>query len=424
MKVKQILAFLIMISLMFSCSKWKDGRTKIRFAHWGDIEEIKILNNIRENFEKENPDIKIVFEHSPSSEYRNKLLTQIAGGIGPDVAFLGTADVFEFSKKNVFLSLDDYIEKDNDIDKKQFYKIMMDACSYNGKLYILPRDTSPYCCIYYNKTLFDELGMAYPKDTWTINDFLSTAKKIMKTSPDGKPERFGFHTWMWEDFLYLFGGKMVDDFLKPKKFLLTSKKSLKGLQYYHDLMYKHKVMPSPVIQGSLDINMQMMFYTGKVGMLLSGIWETPSLLKNTKFDWDIAMFPGTRSGVGGGGSGYGITSTSKHKDQAWLAVKYFGGRAGQKELALAGLAQPAIREMALSEYWMDPNKTPKNKIILDKAVKYTMLAPRLKEWTEIMQTIINPNLELFFYDKIDINEFKKIVDKDIRKKYTSLEISE
>ena len=42
----------------------------------------------------------------------------------------------------------------------------------------------PYCkniqVVYYNKNMFDDAGVAYPKDGWTWDDFRDTAKKLTK----------------------------------------------------------------------------------------------------------------------------------------------------------------------------------------------------------------------------------------------------
>ncbi len=407
---------------LFNCSGTDSSKIKVKFAMWGDVEEIKILEKTKKEFEKANPDIKIVFEHSAIGSYRDKILTEAAGGTPPDVIFMATSKFSSLVEKGLFEPLDNFIANDNDIDIKKYYKSIVGPFTVKGKLYILPRDIAPGSVIYYNKQMFDETGIKYPDNSWTMNDFVEKAKALTKYDSTGKPVRFGFHTWIWHNFLYMYGGRIVDNIYNPKKFLLTSKKSLKGLKFYHDLMYKYKVMPTPVLAGSLDMSFTMLFSMKKVGMILSGIWETPVFLKNNNFKWDIVVFPSYKNGVWGGGSGYGIARLSRHKEAAWKVVKFFAGIQGQKELAKSGLAQPAIRELALSKYFMDPAKIPENKIILDKSADYIILDPMFADWNEIEKTVINPNLDLYFYNKIDLSEFKKNIDTEIKNRYSWLEI--
>lgn len=422
MSKRILIAFSLILIFMYECAmKEEYKRTKIRFAIWGDVEEVRILNNIKFEFEKENPDIEIVFEHSPIESYLSKLLTEMAGGNPPDVAFMATSRFTGVVEKGIFLPLDEFIKNDKEIDTQKFYREIIKAFTVSGKLYVLPRDISAGSCIYYNKSLFDENGIKYPSDNWSITDFIDVAKKLTKYK-NGRIIRFGFHTWIWQNFVYMYGGRIVDDVSNPKKFLLTSEKSLRGLKFYHDLMYKYKIMPTPIMAGSLDMSFTMMFTSESVAMILSGLWEVPVILKEAKFDWDIAIFPGYKNGVWGGGSGYGIISKSRHKEAAWRVVKYFAGVPGQIELSKSGLVQPAIRELSFSKYFLAPDAKPKNKIIHAISASYIIPDPMFDGWNEMLHTVINPNLDLYFYNKISLEEFKSRVDKEIKSRYKWLNV--
>ena len=58
----------------------------------------------------------------------------------------------------------------------------------DGKLYGLPNGTQTMV-MYYNKKMFDDAGIAYPKDGWTWDEFSDAAKKLTKA--DGSVYGYG-----------------------------------------------------------------------------------------------------------------------------------------------------------------------------------------------------------------------------------------
>ncbi len=54
------------------------------------------------------------------------------------------------------------------------------------------------------------MGVPYPTDDWTIEDFVATAKKVMKKDSSGKVTRWGFiDDWVMPDaWIYDFGGSL------------------------------------------------------------------------------------------------------------------------------------------------------------------------------------------------------------------------
>jgi ABC-type glycerol-3-phosphate transport system substrate-binding protein len=153
---------------------------------------------------------------------------------------------------------------------------------------------------------------------------------------------------------------------------------------------------------NLAMGVQGMFITGRLAMFASGIWETPGLRKIDNFDWDVAMFPKGVNGLrvyGTGGSGYCILKDSKHPDEAFEVVKALSGRRGEAMLADTGLAQPAITEITQSKHWALNDDPPRNKKMLDEAMKYVVYEPFHPAWREAKELYINPELDLVFNGK-------------------------
>jgi multiple sugar transport system substrate-binding protein len=271
--------------------------------------------------------------------------------------------------------------------------------------------------VYYNKKLFNEVGISYPTDDWDWNQFLDKAEKLTKIG-EGRVTQYGFYGWAWQNFVYSNGGKMVDNVENPTRFTLNESRALEGLQFYTDLMYKYKVMPSSVDIKNLGIGVQQMFIMGRIGMFCSGIWETPIFRKIKDFEWDVVMFPKGLSGergFGTGGSAYCILKTTQHPKEAWEVVKALTGEKGQIMLAETGLAQPANRKIAEGVYWAESPKLPLNKKMLNEAVKYVVYEPFHPQWREAQELYINPQLDLVFNNETTPKEALDKIESEVNK---------
>ena len=419
MDLKKVFSILICAFLIFNagCGKkesTESGVTTIKVAFWGSPEEIEIITNSISGWQKEHPEIKVRFEHTPFGGYVSKILTRIAGGAAPDVICTEVNYFVSFASKEVLENLNPFIEKDANFSKNAFFPEVLDRFTVNQELLAIPRDTAPFACVFYNKEMFDKAGVPYPTDDWTWDDFLDIAKKLTTRDDKGRITQYGFYGWAWKNFVYGNGGALVDDVKNPKKSLLDIPESIEGLQFYVDLINKYKVMPTPVALTNLGMGVDVMFASGKLAMFLSGVWETPSL-RQRDFKWDVAMFPKNSKGIrkfGTGGSGYCILKTSKNKQAAWEVIKALTGPEGQIELAKKGLAQPALIKIAEGPDWAGNSDPPANKKMLNEAVQYVVYDPFAPNWMEIETKYLNEELDLVFNGRETVSEaVKKVAPK-------------
>lgn len=373
-------------------------KTLIKVACWGTPEELRIITSAIENWQKDHPSIAVKIEHTNYGDYVSKILTRIAGGTPPDIVFT-EVDIFaNFYFKDAFMDLTPLMQDDPDFKIDDFFPEVVKRFTRNGKIYCIPRDTAPFACVFYNKDLFDEAGVPYPSDDWDWADMLERAQKLTKTE-NGRVTQYGFYTWAWQNFVFSNGGNLVDDVENPTRCTLDDPKALEGLQYHADLVLKHKVSPSQTALKNLGMQVVQMFMAGKLAMFASGVWETPTLRKITTFEWDVAMFPKGPSGIRGfgtGGSGYCIMKTCKNPQAAWEVVKALSGSYGQIRFADEGLAQPANKIIAEGPHWAQGDLPPKNKGMLNEAVKYVTYNPFHPNWRMALDLYLNPELDLMY----------------------------
>lgn len=406
----------VIVSFLGGCAKVgkQEDVVKIEVAYWGSPEEIDIITSTIRNWEKDHPNIKVVLNHSGGgSSYESKILTRIVAGSAPDIIFAEVNIFTAFMGKGAFLNLTPFIERDTEISIDSFFPEVVDRFTVDGQLYCIPRDTAPFACVFYNKNLFDIVDIPYPSDDWTLNEMLEIAKKLT-VRKGNRTTQYGFYSWCWMNFVYAFGGNIVDDVKNPTKFTLGKRESIDGIQFYTDLMNKYEVMPDATTLANKAMALNELFTSGKLAMYGSGIWESPKFRTIKTFDWDVAMFPKGPSGIrafGTGGSGYCIYNKTKYPEEAWEVLKALSGPYGQGKLAESGLAQPANRTIAEGKDWALSPKKPKNKKMLNEAVKYVIYEPFTPKWREILDNVITKKLDLVYNGKEKMEDIAQQIDK-------------
>ena len=400
------------------------GDVTLRFVVWDGDEAVQVLQQEVHNFEAAHPGIRVRLQ-TVNADYQEKLLAQVAANVAPDVAMMDPSSFQRLATRDKIYELNQFFHLTPGFDLSSYYKNLVDAHSLNGKLYVLPRDIAPICCIYYNKKLFREAGIPYPDGTWTYDfqerpelkekDFLWVMHHLTKPTPNGIPTQWGYSPgWreLFRDMIFLqMGARVLDDYANPTKILYDDPRIIKATQFASDLALVNHWMPSDTeISNVMQSNAAQLFTQQKVAMYQSGIWDVPGLRKEILpgspgyFDWDIALAPVYAKGVRAfptGGSGYCILKQTKHPNEAWLLTEWMAGRHGMLAMAKAGLAQPGIHKLALTEPWIPGPNTPQeqqvphNRIILDQAAPYVVFGPSTVYWAEI-NGIGNQTHELVF----------------------------
>lgn len=364
---------------VYQSDKQNEGKTVIQYASWGSKSEVDILKPLLVEFEMENPDLKVEFMHIPQN-YFQKIHLLFASNTAPDVIFINNLYLPLYGNAGVLENLDDY-----GINQNDFYQKSLEALSWKGKLYAVPRDVSNLV-IYYNKELFKSANISYPKENWTMEEFLNTAKKLTK-----RPNIFGISfeedSLFYLPYLMSGGGGILSDDLSRE--IIQDSSSQSGLKFYANLRKKYHVAPTK--SESASATMAQMFLQGKLAMHLSGRWLVPKYREEAVFEWDIVPFPKGASGsiVPLDASGWAISKNSKHKPEAFRLIKFLSSKTSIEKLAESGLIVPARKDCAKV---IQNDKNPKNShVFIDVihtskptpvSVDYNVLNDKLKEKNE------------------------------------------
>lgn len=357
-ELKKILPALVLCVLFLCGCAPKDARTTIQFASWGSKSEVDILKPILNDFEKENPAVKVDFMHIPQN-YFQKIHLLFASNTAPDVVFMN----------NLYLPV--YAEFLEEMPPQNvYYSQALEALSYEGKLYAIPRDVSNLV-IFYNKDMFDKKGISYPSSDWTFDDFLKTAQKLTDDNTFGVS--FEEDPLFYLPYLMSEGGGILpDEINKPE--------SQKALKFYADLRNKYHVAPKKV--ESASATMAQMFLQERLGMYISGRWMVPKLSEEAPFDWDIVQFPRGSKGsvVQLDASGWAIAKSSKHKKEALQFINYLASKESSEKFTKSGLIIPARVDVSVND------KYHNSQVFLD-IIKTSKPTPVTKNYREIIDNL-------------------------------------
>ena len=165
-------------------------------------------------------------ESSDSNYETDALNTILAGDDAYDLVFTHGRAAFTYAVQGAALNIHDI--SSIRLDKPWWARDISNACTINGKLYVLSGDISSQplgaaMCLLFNKRIFDELGFDYPYQMvrdgeWTFEEFAYLSKKGGKDlNGDGvltpADDQFGFAAEEWESpmaILYCGGQKIYD----------------------------------------------------------------------------------------------------------------------------------------------------------------------------------------------------------------------
>ncbi|MEN9937547.1 MAG: hypothetical protein RLZZ387_4126 [Chloroflexota bacterium] len=289
---------------------------------------------IIEQFEKQNPDIQVQLEPVGSGDYYGRIVNQIEAGNPPDILQIGDDAVPMFVQRGALFPLDDFIHGDEyPLDPSIYLPGVFQPGQWQGRQYLLPKDFSPLA-VYYNKKLFDEYGVPYPKEGWTWDDFLRTAQALTRDiDGDAAPDVWGVQlpgpwTSGFEAWVAAAGGRLISDDGSSFVGALDSAETQEAVTFYRDLYGRHRVAPPPVDIAAFGGG-NTEFEEGRAAMRVFGRWPQGGLRQNPGVELGVVGMPAgrERASVLFWG-GFGISSQSRNPDAAWRFLRFYVGAEG------------------------------------------------------------------------------------------------
>ena len=350
------------------------GKVRLVFATAADESRRPIFYRMLDEFETAHPHIAV--QHLEiAGTYYQKLLVMIAGRNAPDVMWMGQSFA-EFATRGAFLDLSDRIAAE--IDTSEYHPKVMNWYRFQGKQYGIPYgiDTE---YIAYNKTLFDEAGLAYPEDGWTLADFLETAKALtLDRDGDGRIDQYGFRGEIDHSS---FGAEIIAG--DGSRALCNSAEMVEALTFNQNLVHVWKVAPRPEDPAIVGTDEYSIFRQGKAAMMRMYTWNIEYLRERCEdMAWDIVGMPlGKRPGQWASSGSFLVSADTRHPDEAWLLFKKL--LSDEFQTAVAAKSLPANLRVARQVVAENTRKPANLKAILE-ATDHLCPNPRIPNLQELL----------------------------------------
>lgn len=403
MKTKKVLTLVmttvLTLSLLSGCGNNSaqtgttgkaNEKTTIRFATWDSDDTLSLQQKIVDKFNSDNKDVNVVLE-----SYGNDYDTKTAAGIGandaPDVMYMWNYPQYG----DALEPLDNYITKEGQAYKDNFYEALWNYNSSKGKVLGMPVGYTTHV-VYYNKDLFDKAGVSYPTDGWTWQDLKDAAKKLTNKNEkvygfafSGKPDPYDFEMYLWNNGTQYVGkdGKLEGN--------LNSDKAVETLGMFQNMEKDGIAIAS---EGSGLDEMK----SGKAAMFINGSWSLDTL-KSAKINFGVATLPVFEKGKKSisiiSSSGVSISKTSKNKEAAWKFVKYWTSEEVNK--ARIGYEIPVLKSVSKSENLINDKTYSVFYTMLNQSEGYTPASFKMDKWSQV-----SDKLSLVFEQVFNTSSFK------------------
>lgn len=301
---------------------------EVRVSGWSSSPaEDKLVTDALDAFMKQNPDVKLKWEPI-AKDYETVLKTNLAAGTEADVFYVDVGWFDSVVKSGKLLALDTYMSTTS-TKKEDFAKPLLDAFSYQGKVYGIPKDFNTLGLVY-RPDLFQKAGVAVPTNNWTWDDLSKAAKALTKDGVYGVSMPADAARFV--PFLWAAGGDLNR---------INDDKGIAATEFYTGFQVKDGSSKLPTELGMGWPGEALA--KGKIAMAFEGGW-LPSFLKNDFKDVPFGVVqlpkgPAARSNLAFTVS-WSISAKSKNPDAAWAVANYLTGTDNQRKVLTSGLALP------------------------------------------------------------------------------------
>ncbi len=323
MKAK-LLVLLLIVALAVPLGAAQARQETVTIKFWHTYNETSPENQMLAEtlipmFEAEHPNIKVESVPFPYGEFRQTMLTSLAGGEGPDLARLDIIWSPEFAKLGVLSALDETMPDFAELSARVFPG-PLSTNGYDGHYWGLPLDTNTRIFMY-NQTLFDDAGITEPPAT--IDDLKALCDPIKALGDDKYLfSDGGTYGWAVLPWIWSFGGDITDPEITTATGYLNSEKTVAAYEFLAEMVQNGCFSPS-FLGGGMDTGTG--YFTDVFASMLDGPWMYPiAEAQYPDFQIKATLMP---AGEGGsisvvGGENIVLFSGSQHPEEAMEFLRF------------------------------------------------------------------------------------------------------
>jgi multiple sugar transport system substrate-binding protein len=315
------------------------GDVTIEFAQWWEPElPAGSLRTMMDQFEQENPGIKVKLLSGPYASTKEQVVAGAAAGTMSDVVGLDGAWISDFAKQGSIADLNKLMA-DAGYDKTQ----LSSEVKVNDATYMIPVVNFVYP-MFTNTDLLQKAGIAKPPSNRT--EFTAAAKAVSNLgnakgwvlplsleAPNGVQN--DVMSWAWAS-----GQSMLKDG-KPD---LTNQDIKGTVEYVKSLWDDGVIAPGSFTMKEQDKVEE--FTNGRVGMMIDSLAHINTIReKNPNLKFQVSSVPSVdgfagKRGIPFASWGIGVAENSAHKAEAWKLIQFLMSEKANAKLSTQANAFP------------------------------------------------------------------------------------
>lgn len=278
------------------------GRIELTLFHSQGKSISAVIEDSIARFEEAHPNVDVTVESTLNDASKNRLASAAATNNLPDIFPTWTGGTLrEFVQMGRVLDLKPYLDESGDVGRFQD-KAIAQATIDDG-IWAIPVDNVVMAVVFYNRTLFAELGLRPPTDWQELIDLVD-ALNASGVTPFALANRSGWPASMYHMYLVdrIAGPTLFEDAMNRRGSVRFDDPAfLQAWTYFGELL-AHKAFPENANLLDEDIgDSRQLLYDRKAAMCLIGSWITVEVSnENPKFldDLDFFIFPTVPDGKG------------------------------------------------------------------------------------------------------------------------------
>ena len=282
---------------------------------------IQATKEIVEAWNKDNPDITVQIVQAPTDSLDDKLTTQFAGGVAPDIIHYEVLGIVPFARDGYLADLSGLLSKDtlDDIDPG-----VLESVTIDGQVVGAPTELQTYV-VFANKKLLDAAGVPVPTgDSMTWDELAAIAKATTAGDVHGITWGLKSPTAAFMSLGMGFGSSYFTGKGDDMK-VAVKDSDLEVPNRVRAMITEGTIDPIGVTQSGSDV--LATFYAGKAAMTVQGSYQVANIAADAPADMDWVVLPllaGTKGAVQAANpQALSINVDSPHQKEAAKFLDYF-----------------------------------------------------------------------------------------------------
>ena len=296
--MKKVVVFLCVLCCLMAVvyaagrSEARDSGGVVTIEYWQYFfqSKVEIIDDLIVQFERANPNIRVVHSHFPYDAYIQRVITAIPAGQGPEMINLFYGWLPEYVKEGIVQPLP-RADFSPEYFRDNFFPFVERSVQFNNQYYSVPTAVRTLALVW-NKDLFRAAGLDPERPPRTLDELADYARRLTRYDAQGNMIQAGLsmmptqqgHNWLRDILIRQFGGVPYSP--DGRRVTYNTPQGVQALTWYTDRIRVDRVgHPAFVINDVAGMTGNL------VAMAIDGSFRIGTYINTPGLDWGATEVP-------------------------------------------------------------------------------------------------------------------------------------